>query len=648
MSGSHSGTPEQEARDSFEQLFQGSPTLMALARLPDRVITKVNRRFLSTLGYTRGEVEGRTSQELGLFADANVQRTVAEEALRTGHVGEISMRVRCKDGTLRDGLFSGEVIQIQGESFLLTRMIDITDLMRVERELKASQESLLAIYNSVSEAIYIQEWPGGRFIDVNRGAEVMYRRPRSELVGLGPQDVGAPGRNDLEALGRMMDRVFATGVPAEFEFWGVRKDGEAFPKDVIVNKGRYFGRDVLIATARDISQQKQVEAERERLRDELNQAQKMESIGRLAGGVAHDFNNMLGVILGHAEMALEQIDANHPVHADLDEINKAAKRSAELTRRLLAYARKQTAAPRVLDLNETVEGMLSMLRRLIGENMELVWRPGRDLGPVKIDPVQVDQILANLCVNARDAIKGVGRVVIETGMINLPPDGAEQSEGLASGEYIWVTVTDNGCGMDAGVKEHLFEPYFTTKGLGKGTGLGLAMVYGIVRQNEGCIQVQSEPGRGTSIRILLPRHTGPAGHLSPDRIPPARSPGRQTILLVEDEPAILNLVRKGLERLGYAVLAAATPGEAVRMAETHAGDIHLLITDVIMPEMNGRDLARRLIGLHPGMRRMFMSGYTADVIAHHGVLEEGVHFIQKPFSNALLGAKVREALTGSI
>ncbi len=646
MSTVHAGTPEREARDSFEQLFQGSPTLMALARLPDRIITKVNCKFLSTLGYAREEVEGRTSQELGLFADPEVQKAVAEEARRTGHVEEVSMRVRCKDGTLRDGLFSGEVIQVQGESFLLTRMIDITDQMRVERELKASQESLLAIYNSVSEAIYIQDWPDGRFIDVNRGAEIMYRRPRSELVGLGPKEVGAPGRNDLESLGRMMAQVFATGVPAEFEFWGVRKNGEVFPKDVMVNKGRYFGRDVLIATARDISQQKLVEAERERLRDDLNQAQKMESIGRLAGGVAHDFNNMLGVILGHAEMALEQIDAHHPLHADLDEINKAAKRSAELTRRLLAYARKQTATPRVLHLNETVEGMLSMLRRLIGENMELVWRPGRDIGHVKIDPVQVDQILANLCVNARDAIKGVGRVVIETGRINLPPGEADPYEGLLPGEYIWITVTDNGCGMDAGVKEHLFEPYFTTKGLGKGTGLGLAMVYGIVRQNDGCIQVQSEPGRGTRIRILLPRHDGSSPGMQAERILPAPPPGRQTILLVEDEPAILNLVRKGLERLGYAVLPAATPAEAVRIAETHAGDIHLLITDVIMPEMNGRDLARRLLGLHPGMRRLFMSGYTADVIAHHGVLEAGVHFIQKPFANAVLGAKVREALAG--
>ena len=644
MSTPHSGTPEQEARNSFEQLFQGSPTLMALASLPDRVISKVNRKFLSVLGYEREEVEGKTSLELGLFANAEEHAAISEEVRLTGHVPEMSMQVRCKDGSLRDGLFSGEVILIQGESFLLSRMVDITELKRVERALKASQESLLAIYNSVSEAIYIQEWPGGTFIDVNRGAEVMYRRPRAELVGLNPVSVGAPGRNDLESLVRMMDQVFATGVPAEFEFWGVRKDGEVFPKDVIVNKGRYFGRDVLIATARDISHQKQVEAERERLRDELNQAQKMESIGRLAGGVAHDFNNMLGVILGHAEMALETVEPEHPVHADLDEINKAAKRSAELTRRLLAYARKQTATPRVLNLNETVEGMLSMLRRLIGENMELVWQPGRNLGPVKIDPVQIDQILANLCVNARDAIKGVGRVVIETGMMNLPSGGVESCEGLAPGEYIWITVTDNGCGMDAGVKEHLFEPYFTTKGLGKGTGLGLAMVYGIVRQNEGCIQVQSEPGKGTRIRILLPRHVGSSVSMHTERIQPSLLPGRQTILLVEDEPAILNLVRKGLERQGYSVLSAGTPGEAIRMAETHAGDIHLLITDVIMPEMNGRDLARRLIGLHPGMRRLFMSGYTADVIAHHGVLEEGVHFLQKPFSNTVLGAKVREAL----
>ncbi|MFO1489573.1 MAG: ATP-binding protein [Kiritimatiellia bacterium] len=456
--------------------------------------------------------------------------------------------------------------------------------------------------------------------------------------------MSAPGRNDLDDIIRRMEEVFRTGVPAEFDFWGVRKNGQPFPKDVIVNKGRYFGREVLIATARDTSLQKQAEADRERLQAELNQAQKMESIGRLAGGVAHDFNNMLGVILGHAELALETVDRSLPVFSDLQEIDKAAQRSAELTRRLLAYARKQTVAPRVLQLNETVEGMLSMLRRLIGENMELVWQPGRELWPVRIDPVQIDQILANLCVNARDAIRGIGRVTITTDDVMLNACDCVGRKGVRPGQYVSLTVSDNGCGMDEGVMEHLFEPYFTTKGLGKGTGLGLAMVYGIVHQNDGFIQVRSEPGQGTSIQILLPRHVGVDLSARTQKISPSQLPGRQTLLVVEDEPAILNLARNALERQGYKVLATTSPGEALRLAETHAGDIHLLLTDVIMPEMNGRDLARRLLSLHPELKRLFMSGYTADVIAHHGVLEPDVHFIQKPFSNTVLVAKVREVL----
>ncbi|MDP3478591.1 MAG: PocR ligand-binding domain-containing protein [Desulfoprunum sp.] len=386
------------------------------------------------------------------------------------------------------------------------------------------------------------------------------------------------------------------------------------------------------------------QADRAILQSQLMQSQKMESVGRLAGGVAHDFNNMLGVILGHVEMAQDQVDPADPLFEDLNEVKKAAQRSADLTRQLLAFARKQTVSPKVLDLNETVEGLFKMLRRLIGEDIDLVWQPGTGLWQVKIDPSQVDQILANLTVNARDAIEGVGKITIETQNATLDDEYCTDHIGFIPGSYVMLSISDDGCGMDPEVQEHIFEPFFTTKGVGQGTGLGLATIYGIVKQNGGFIYVYSEPGQGTTLRIYLPKHVGKA--LTPDRenLAEMEQRGQETILLVEDEPSILHLGKRMLEKLGYRVLAAATPGEALRLAEQNSGEIHLLLTDVVMPEMNGRDLARRLLSLYPDLKRLFMSGYTANVIAHHGVLDEGVHFIQKPFSKTELSVKVREAL----
>jgi two-component system, cell cycle sensor histidine kinase and response regulator CckA len=285
-----------------------------------------------------------------------------------------------------------------------------------------------------------------------------------------------------------------------------------------------------------------------------------------------------------------------------------------------------------------------MLRRLIGEDIELEWLPGKDLGLVKMDPSQIDQILANLCINARDAIGDTGRVTIETDNAVLDEDSCAVHVGSVPGEYVLLIVSDSGCGMDHETVSHLFEPFFTTKERGKGTGLGLAMIYGIVKQNNGFINVYSEPGQGTTFKIYLPRLTEASD--APVESPPSKrvDSGTETILLVEDEPMILQMATLMLQRLGYKVLPAASPGEAIRLAEDHAGTIHLLMTDVIMPEMNGRDLAGKLLSLCPGMKRLFMSGYTANVIAHHGVLDEGVHFIQKPFSRNELAGKVREVL----
>ena len=402
------------------------------------------------------------------------------------------------------------------------------------------------------------------------------------------------------------------------------------------------------AMVTDISKQKLEQEEREKLQRQFNQAQKMESVGRLAGGVAHDFNNMLGVILGYTELSLNNVDPTHPLHANLKEIYKAAIRSADITRQLLAFARKQTIIPVVFDMNRNVERMLKMLQRLIGEDIDVAWLPAMDLWPVKMDPVQIDEMLANLCVNAKDAIADVGRIAIETGNAVFDETYCANHAGFVAGEYVLLRVSDNGCGMDRETLDKLFEPFFTTKELGKGTGLGLATVYGVVNQNKGFIKIDSELGKGTTFRVYLPRYAAQAVETEQEAAAKTAINRGETVLVVEDEPSLQVMAKRMLEKLEYRVLSASTPNEAIGLAEKHAGEIKLLITDVIMPEMNGRDLAERMQSLYPGMKILFMSGYTADVVVNGGVLDKGVNFIQKPFSMRNLAVKVREALDWKI
>ncbi|MFO7985022.1 MAG: response regulator [Desulfatiglandaceae bacterium] len=389
---------------------------------------------------------------------------------------------------------------------------------------------------------------------------------------------------------------------------------------------------------------RQAQEEQRRLEAQLHQAQKMESVGRLAGGVAHDFNNKLTVIMGNVQLALETLDRSDPICDDLQEVLEAGKHSVDIVRQLLAFARKQVIAPTVLDLNETVEDMLKMLRRLIGEDIDLAWEPDTHLWPVKMDPSQIDQILANLCVNVRDAIAGVGKVTIETQNGVLSEDYCAEHAGFVPGEYVMLGVSDDGCGMDRETLTNAFEPFFTTKETGRGTGLGLSTVYGIVKQNNGFVNIYSEPARGTSIKIYLPRHSEEAEEKAKaveEKIPLGRG---ETVLVVEDETSVLHLARRVLENLGYTVLTSAGPVEAMAMTREYEGEIHLLITDVVLPEMSGKDLAGEISKIRPAIRTLYMSGYTANVIAHHGVLDKGVHFIGKPFTSDSLGRKVREAL----
>lgn len=400
-----------------------------------------------------------------------------------------------------------------------------------------------------------------------------------------------------------------------------------------------------LVAERAVGELERMSAEEEKLRLEnmLNQTRKMESIGRLAGGVAHDFNNMLCVILGHAEMALSNLDSNNPVYNDLREILYATERSVDLTRQLLAFARKQNILPKVVDLNQTVSGMLKMLKRLIGENIELDWHEEKELWPIIIDPSQIDQILANLCVNARGAINDSGNIVIETSNCRLSEEQVLSDARYQQGEYVKLSVTDNGCGIDKETMEHIFEPFFTTKGNNEGTGLGLATVYGAVKQNNGFIIVESKVGYGSEFNIFLPRYTGNNDETTENKKSYMSNYKNKIILVVEDEKIILKLTAAMLTNLGYKVMLAASPDEAIEIAKNCTEQIDMLITDVVMPGMNGRELSNNIMKLCPGIKSLFISGYTADVIANHGVLDEGVNFLQKPFTVKELSKKVYEA-----
>ena len=459
----------------------------------------------------------------------------------------------------------------------------------------------------------------------------------AEVLGQNPRILKS-GETSQEEYQKLWDTIKA-GRVWRGEFHNKKKDGTLYWERALISPIRDDAGNIthFIALKEDITVQKILE-------DQLRQALKMESVGRLAGGVAHDFNNMLQAILGYADLALDSLALDHPARESIVEVQKAARRSADLTRQLLAFSRRQAIRPVVLDLNNVIAGTLKMLRRIIGEHITLIWKPGMDLWTVNMDPAQVDEVLVNLSANARDAITGVGNLTIETDNVTLDETYCEIHAGCTPGDYVLLAVIDDGSGMDKEALNRIFEPFFTTKETGKGTGLGLAMVYGIVKQNRGFINAYSEPGKGTSFKIYLPRaHGGPVPE--PPVIADDRPlDGTETVLLVEDEEAILGFGKAILTRHGYTVLTAKTPGETLALARRHEGPIDLLITDVVMPEMNGKELKDRLAQMLPDLKVLYTSGYTANVIAHHGIIDESIDFLAKPFSPKALAKIVREIL----
>jgi PAS domain S-box-containing protein len=604
----------------------------------------------SAYGYTKREllsfsirdlVVAETPSRVGEFmaqADASGHRFESQHQRKGGERFPVEVNSRGFTEGGRRVLIS--VIRDISEKHRMLAALKEAESKRLE-EFERAEQRLRFFKTAIDRAPICAYWmdSAGRFVYVNDAASRTLGYTRDELLQMRIMDI-ARGSEALWV--RIFDSIKTHGASTR-QSRHYCKNGEAVDVEIHSFHLHYDGMDYSIGFALDIRQRLGAEREREVLLRQFNQAQKMESVGRLAGGIAHDFNNVLTVIQMSTEEMLQRVEAA-PCREALAVIKDAGKRASALTRQLLTFARRQAIAPQVLDLNVTVEGMIGMLGPLLGENLELDWQPQPDLWSVSIDPSQFDQLLSNLCVNARDAITDVGRIVIRTGNRTIGAEECLANPGFAAGAFVELSVSDNGCGMDDATMSSIFEPFFTTKPEGKGTGLGLATVYGIVKQNGGFIGVSSVVGEGTTFSIYLPRVEGQAAACE---VIPAAHSGKvrgETILVVEDEPGILKLVARVLQKEGYSVLAAQSPSEALAAVKKHDGPIHLLITDVIMPGMNGRDLSRLLGADRPSLKSLFMSGYAADVIAPQSAHEKAVAYIGKPFAIEDLLAKVRAVL----
>ncbi|NTU54015.1 MAG: PAS domain S-box protein [Chlorobiaceae bacterium] len=634
----------RESEERLQLFIDHAPAALAMFDRDMHYIA-VSHRWLADFGLVGREILGRSHYEI--FPEIGEE---LKQIHRRGQAGE-TLRVdedhfERADGSVhhlrwemhpwRDscGAIGGIVIFTE----------NVTDRKRAEMALRESEERFRSLIEGAPEAVFVQ--CAGTFRYVNQAMVKLMKAARAEeLLGHSFFERILPEYHEV-VRERIHDQRETGAAAPLMEQEYLCLDGTAIPVETTAVTIRFQGQDGHLVFVRDITGRREAERERKILEAQLQQAQKMESVGRLAGGVAHDFNNLLMGIMGYTELCQHELESENPACAYLDEIMDAAERSAGITRQLLAFASKQAIVPVLVDLNEQIKATLKLLRQLVGEEIELVWKPQAQDARVKMDPSQVDQILANLAVNARDAIAGVGKLTVETGNVFFDATYCAEHEGATPGDYVMLEVSDSGCGIDRETMVHIFEPFFTTKPAGKGTGLGLATIYGIVKQNHGYVNVCSEPGKGTTFRLYFPHHAQESGKVTGTGDTRELPGGTETILLVEDDKNVRLTTGLLLQSLGYNVLSAAAPDDALRQAAGHSGVIHLLITDVVMPGMNGRDLAARLSGMQPELACLYVSGYTADVIAHHGILDEGIPFLAKPFARDALAKKVHEVLLG--
>ena len=634
----------KESEQRFRMLFDSLSDAVLIRSEHHRFIL-ANQAAIELLGYSQEELSHLGPLDI-VSPEYQKMRPKVLEKLAAGDVALFESALKNRDGKIIPVEVNSRQLLFDGKTAVLSIIRDITDRKIAEAALRESEEKHRLLAENTLDTIWQMDM-NTRFTYVNTAVSTFGYTP-AEYIGTKLEDHCSPEKVSqlmvimADAIEKNHSRIFETEL--------LHKNGTPIPVEV-------FGKIIFDAhgapvcvqgVTRDISERKKAEREQQILQEQLVQAQKMESVGRLAGGVAHDFNNMLGVILGNVDMALAQADEDSTLYADLKEVRQAAKRSVEITQQLLTFARKEKTSPVVLDVNQSLENMLNMLRRLIGENINLLWKPDAKPCQVMLDPSHINQMMTNLCLNARDAIDGPGTITIVTSNTLLDNLFCEQHPGLIPGDYVTILVQDTGCGMSEDTIEHIFEPFFTTKEHGKGTGLGLATLYGIVKQAGGCLEVTSIEGRGSLFTIHLPLVSEEAATKQETREYSFTSDvkGSETILVVEDEPGILRLCTNILEKMGHTVLSASTPTEALHLAETYEKEIHLTITDVIMPEMNGPQLTQKILLMRPKMKCLYMSGYTADIVAQHKLTAQRINSIEKPFSPTKFGVVVSDILAG--
>jgi len=544
--------------------------------------------------------------------------------------------------------FNNMTEQLKESTTSITKLNwEILNRKRIEKELKKKEEELNLILDSPPIMIFYKDIEG-RYLFVNKAFSEAIGKPREKIVGKKSSDIFSKeiadqlNKHDRELIksGKQELRTVEKYETPQGIRWA--KVLKVPLKVALYDKtGKHI---TIVGFAEDITEQKILEEEKQNLETQLFQSQKMEAIGRLTGGIAHDFNNMLTIILGYSDFILSKIDESNQLYQPLQEMKKAAIRSAELTQKLLAFSRQQIINPRRLNLNEELRDMEKLLRRIIGEDIKLEFVLADELWDIFLDPTQLNQIVLNMVVNSRDAMPDGGTITIETQNVSIDDNYCIKHLGFTPGDYVMFAISDTGIGIDKEILPHIFEPFFTTKGIGKGTGLGLSTVYGIVKQNKGYINCYSEPGRGTTFKIYFPKHIGDKEKASITDSEAKISTGHETILLVEDEDIVREFTKDVLMQLGYNVLEASDPEEAINLCKDYDKDIHLILTDVVMPNMDGKKLYEEISTIRPSIKVLFMSGYTANAIAHKGVLENGTQFIHKPFTMNSLAKKVREIL----
>ena len=636
---------EQAFKESTEYLNQ------IINRIGDPIFVKdhqlkhvlVNEALCAWTGKRREELIGKTAHELFPKEEMDPLSVHEKLILETGKECITEDEITDPQGNRRTVMTKKSLLlDGKGNKQIVGVVRDITERKLAEEALRESEKRYRTAIEHCNDGVVIGKGTISLFVNQRYVEMFGYDEPE-EIVGKPASLIAHPDEiNRMEDI--MLRRQKGESVPSRYELRAIRKDGEPIDIEISATRTIYRGEVVSLAYVRDITERKRAEKEREKLQEQVRQSQKMEAVGVLAGGVAHDFNNLLSVINGYSELLLGDVAPDDPRRSDLEQIRQAGQRAASLTSQLLAFSRKQILHPIALNLNDAIAEMSTMLRRLIGEDIDLVFTTRPALGLVHADEGQIQQIIMNLVVNARDAMPQGGKLTIETANVNLDEGYVRKHAAVSAGPYVMLAISDNGIGMDTETQARIFEPFFTTKGQGKGTGLGLSTVYGIVKQSNGFIWVYSEPAKGTTFKIYLPRVQGKAAKLSAGAEVELDLRGSETVLVVEDESSVRALAARFLRERGYTVIEASNGKEALRKAQEFAGEIHLVLTDVVMPEMSGKVLVSQIEAARPGVRALFISGYTDNAIVHHGILESNVAFLQKPFSADGLARKVREVL----